>query len=115
MNKIIIKTNNNPMPNNCPLCNRQTNPNIGAELFLENTDQIVCLGCATKQAPILACFIAFADYSRFLEDGKEIKIGDLLFLSELSGLFQKAEISFGEKWANEQEFVKSPMNTYQNV
>ncbi len=61
---LIIKLNQNAMPNDCPLCGVETTPNIGAELFLAETESVVCFECASKHAPILACLITFADICR---------------------------------------------------
>lgn len=90
---LFIKLNDNPIPNLCPLCQTETNPNIGAEIFLENTDKVVCFDCAERHAPILAGLITFADLSR---------------------LFQTAESNFGEKWEKSQSFKGNPLNTYQS-
>ncbi len=90
---LIIKLNENPMPNDCPLCDNQTNPNIGAEIFLDGTDKVVCFDCAEYHAPLLAGLITFADLSR---------------------IFQTSENNFGEKWSEKQNFRRSPMNVYQS-
>ena len=111
---LIIKLNDNPTPNDCPICGRKTNPNIGAELFLENTETVICQKCGMKYAPVLACLISFADFSRDLDIDRKPTIGELICFAELSELFQFAETKFGNRWANEQEFVKSPMNIRQN-
>lgn len=91
---LIIKLNQNPLPNLCPLCGKETSPNIGAEIFLIDTDKVVCFECAEYHAPILAGLITFADLSR---------------------LFQTSEDSFGLKWRDAQKFRKSPMNSFQSV
>lgn len=112
---IIIKLNQNPHPNNCPLCNRLTNPNIGAEAFLENTELIVCFDCVEKYSPILACLITFADFAReFPEQPQKPLPQDFLRLGELANLQKRAEEKFGALWTELQNIKKSPMNTYQN-
>ena len=93
MAEIIIKLNDNPNPNACPFCQVQTNPNIGAELFLAGTNMTVCFGCASKRAPILAGLIAFENLSRIHLDN---------------------ENRFGQKWENEKQIKGSSMNTYQD-
>jgi hypothetical protein len=72
-NNLIIKLNENPLPNLCPLCGLETVPNIGAELFLAKTDSIVCIDCASEHAPVLAILASFNDFSRlFHESGESI-------------------------------------------
>ena len=90
---LVIKINDNPIPNLCPFCNTETNPNIGAEIFVAGTNNVVCLECAEKHAPILAGLITFAEVSR---------------------LFQTAENAFGEKWEKAQSFKGQSMNAYQD-
>lgn len=91
-NNLIIKLNDNPIPNDCPICGQQTNPNIGAEIFLENTDKVVCFDCAEQRTPILASLLTFADLAR---------------------IFHVAEDSFGKKWEAKNNTKTSPMNFYQ--
>jgi hypothetical protein len=110
---LIIKLNKNINPNDCPLCGEITNPNIGAELFLAGSETIVCLDCAMKHAPILACLLTFADISRVITVEKPI-LADLLTFAELSELHQRAEEIFGAKWEQSEGFRKSSMNAYQD-
>ena len=91
--KLIIKLNDNPIPNLCPLCDTETNPNIGAELFLIDTDNVVCFDCAEQHAPVLAALVTFADLAR---------------------LFQVSESNYGERWAMNQNIKQSRMNGYQS-
>lgn len=93
MIELVIKLNENPIPNDCPLCRKETNPNIGAEIFLAGTNQVVCFDCASRRSPVLASLIAFSDLSR---------------------MYQQAEENFGEKWQNNQNIKGSPMNTFQS-
>lgn len=111
---LIIKLNDYPLGNECPLCGQLTNPNIGAELFTADTDEIVCLDCGMKHAPILSCLITFADFARALDIHGNPLLAELLCFAELSELLQKAEIAFGDKWEYKEGFTKSPMNTYQD-
>ena len=90
---LIIKLNDNPIPNLCPLCDRETNPNIGAEIFLAETDKIVCFDCAEIHSPILAGLITFGDLSR---------------------IFQISENRFAEKWENAQSIKGNSLNKYQS-
>lgn len=89
--ELIIKLNENPHPNDCPMCGEITNPNVGAEIFLAETESVVCLECASKHAPILAGLLTFADLAR---------------------LFQTAETMFGETWEKKLEFRRIPMNSF---
>lgn len=91
MPELVIRLNENPISNVCPLCDTETNPNIGAELFLADTEQIVCLECGSKHAPILAGLLTFADLSR---------------------LFQTAEEMFGSTWEKKLDFKRIPMNSF---
>ena len=84
---LSIKLNQNPAPNDCPLCGKETNPNIGAEIFLADTDEVVCFDCAEVHAPVLANLIAFADLSR---------------------IFQISEFNFGAKGRELQPIKKQP-------
>ena len=111
---LIIKLNENPMPNDCPLCGEQTNPNIGAELFLAGTESIVCIDCGSKHAPLLACPITFADMSRWFQSNDNPVLADFLNFAELSNLTERAENRFGAKWEDESQFKRSPMNVYQS-
>lgn len=111
---LIIGLNQNPLPGDCPICSRPVNANIGAELFLADTEQIVCLDCGSKHAPILACLITFADFSRALEINGQPLLGELLSFAELSELFKKAEAQFGDKWQDAAGYVGSSMNVYQD-
>jgi hypothetical protein len=63
--RFAIRINENPLPNECPLCTGKTNPNIGAELFLDGTDQIVCFDCGLLHSPLLAALVNMADGARF--------------------------------------------------
>ena len=58
----LIQINSNPIPNNCPLCGNETNPNIGAELFLD--DLVVCRPCGERHSENLASLLTLADASR---------------------------------------------------
>jgi hypothetical protein len=100
----IIKLNENPTPNDCPLCGNQTNPNIGAELFLADTERIVCFDCAERDAPVLACLITFADLSRAFQMKDKPLLGDFLRFAQLSKALDTAERMFGAKWTKMQTF-----------
>lgn len=113
MMELIIKLNENPTPNNCPLCGNETNPNIGAEIFLTETDEVVCLDCVALHSPIIACLATFNDMSRGFQEIENPVLGDFLNFAHLSRLTQDAENTFGAKWEESQDFRKSPMNAYQ--
>lgn len=85
MPELIIKLNTNLVPNDCPFCRKETNPNLGADIFLAGTNTVVCYECACKQSPILAGLITFSDISR---------------------LYLQAENNFGEQWESEQTIVR---------
>ena len=104
MPNLIIKLNENPMPHDCPLCGNQTNPNIGAELFLADTERIVCFDCAEPHAPILACLITFADLARGFQMRDKPLLGDFLVFAQLSKPLETAETMFGAKWTEMQNF-----------
>ncbi len=104
MPNLIIKLNENPTPNDCPLCGNQTNPNIGAELFLADTERIVCFDCAERDAPVLACLITFADLSRGFQMKDKPLLGDFLRFAQLSKALDTAERMFGAKWTKMQTF-----------
>jgi hypothetical protein len=63
--RLVIKINSSAVPNACPLCDKQTNPNLGCELFVDGTDQIVCFDCALLTEPLLASMVNMADAARF--------------------------------------------------
>ncbi len=113
-NNLIIKLNTNPLQGDCPLCGELTNPNIGAEIFLADTDSIVCVGCAGKHAPVLACLITFNDLARQFQTLDNPTIADHLAFSELSKLTVRAEEIFGDKWADSQEIKTRSINSYQS-
>ncbi len=54
---LAIKMNSNPMPEPCPLCGGMTNPNIGAELMLADSELIVCHTCGREHAPALVALL----------------------------------------------------------
>lgn len=113
-NNLIIKLNENPLPNPCPLCGEQTNPNIGAELFLVETDTIVCLDCASEHAPVLAVLISFNDFSRlFHESGESIGRRMETYFG-LSKMLIEAENEFGAKWTDAQGIKERSINSYQS-
>ena len=112
MINLIIKLNRNPLPNDCPLCDLPTNPNIGAELFLADTEAVVCLECGSKHAPILATLLTFGDMSRFFQTIGKPTIEDYLGFIELSKLFESAETIFGNGWTDEQNIRRIPMNSF---
>lgn len=66
------------MQNDCPFCEKPTNPNIGAELML--SDLVVCRDCGLERAPALVA---------------------LLHLGEAANLFNQCENDFGENWLAE--------------
>ncbi len=111
---LTIKLNQNPNPNDCPLCGIKTNPNIGAEVFLADTETVVCIDCGSKEAPILAALLTFGDYSRLFDESGEPIGKRLETYFELSKLFCQAERAFGDKWAEAHNFSRSPMNAYQS-
>jgi hypothetical protein len=69
--RFAIRINDNPVPNDCPICDKQTNPNIGAEIFVDGTEQIVCFDCALLNCPLLASIINLADAARFFAQYEE--------------------------------------------
>lgn len=111
---LIIKINSNPLPNDCPLCGKLTNPNIGAEIFLAETDSIVCIECAAKHAPILACLISFNDLSRQFQSLDNPTIADYLAFEQLAKLTAQAEEIFSERWENDSEARTRSINSYQS-
>lgn len=114
MFNLTIKLNSNPLPNDCPLCGEQTNPNIGAEIFLAETETIVCIECAGKHSPVLACLVTFNDLARQFQALVNPTIADHLAFSELSKLTVRAEEMHGEKWTESQEIKTRSINSYQS-
>jgi hypothetical protein len=78
--------------------------NIGAELFLADTERIVCFDCAERDAPVLACLITFADLSRDFQMRDKPLLGDFLRFAQLSKALDTAERMFGPKWTEMQNF-----------
>ena len=114
MKILIIKLNTNPLPNDCPLCGNQTNPNIGAEIFLAGTENVVCFDCAEIHSPLLASLIVFAEMSRSFQQIETPALGDFLNFAHLSRLAQNAENAFGAEWEESNSNFRSPMNVYQS-
>lgn len=111
---LIIKLNENPFPGDCPLCGGITNPKIGAELFLADTETIVCIECASKHSPILACLETFDDLARRFQLLENPTVADFLAFEKLSKLTQTAEEIFANQWKDGQNFSRNSMNTYQS-
>lgn len=107
---LIIRLNTNPIHNFCPLCGVQVNPNIGAELFLAESDNIVCLDCGMLHAPILATLVNFADFSRLFHESGEPLGKRLETYFHLSKFLIESENKFGDKWQSE----LTTINSYQN-
>jgi hypothetical protein len=59
-----IKVNTDPTAGPCPICGETTNPNIGAELFLDDDDLIVCRGCGIIYSPVLVDLLELGDSAR---------------------------------------------------
>lgn len=79
---LAIKLNLNAESLSCPLCNKQTNPNVGAELTLAENSTAVCRDCGNDYAPVLTA---------------------LLELSEAATNFFLVENEFGNRW--QEDFV----------
>jgi hypothetical protein len=64
---LSIKLNQRIEADACPLCGETVNPNIGPELFLADSDLIVCRNCGRIHAPALFALLTLAffatDYS----------------------------------------------------
>jgi hypothetical protein len=64
---LAIKLNQRIELDACPLCGAVVNPNIGPELFLADSDLIVCRDCGREHAPALFALLTLAffatDYS----------------------------------------------------
>ena len=63
--KLAIKLNTR-VGNDCPLCNGQTNANIGVEIVCDETNIPVCRECAITHAVDLAYLLNLADSARLL-------------------------------------------------
>ena len=50
---LCIKWNNAATNDPCAVCGRRTDPQVGAELFIEGTWELVCTDCGEKYAPKL--------------------------------------------------------------
>lgn len=61
---IAIYLNSNPTAEPCPICGKATNPNVGAELFLEGDDAIICRDCGFEHAPVLTGLVELGDAAR---------------------------------------------------
>lgn len=92
-----IQINDNPIPTACPLCGNETNPNIGAELFLDNL--VVCRECGEKNSEMLAGLLTLADVAR-LFTSRDCNCKDL---SKYAVEFTRREDSFGELWFASQD------------
>jgi hypothetical protein len=68
---LVIKLNANAIPTDCPLCGNPTNPNIGAELMIEGTTEIVCRSCAYEITPNLVALINFSGAARFFTNSED--------------------------------------------
>ena len=75
MNKDTTKTNqvpklaiklNSRIGQDCPLCNGETNANIGVEIVCDESSLPVCRECAITHAVDLAYLISLADSARLL-------------------------------------------------
>jgi hypothetical protein len=60
---LAIKLNQRIEPDACPLCGTVVNPNIGAELFLADSDLIVCRNCGREHAPALIALLVLAFFA----------------------------------------------------
>jgi hypothetical protein len=68
---LVIKLNANAIPTNCPLCGNPTNPNIGAELMIEGTTEIVCRSCGYEHAPHLIAILNLGESARFFTNSED--------------------------------------------
>lgn len=55
--RLAIIINDLVAPLLCPLCNRKTNPNIGFELVLIESQRVVCRDCGRLAAPALVVLL----------------------------------------------------------
>ena len=74
---LAIKLNLDAESMPCPICDKPTNPNVGAELTLAENFLVVCRDCGYIHAPVLVA---------------------LLELSEASANFFLLENEFGNRW-----------------
>lgn len=74
---LAIKLNLDAESSPCPLCDKPTNPNIGAELMLAENLLVVCRDCGYVYAPVLVA---------------------LLDLGQASTNFYLLENEFGSSW-----------------
>lgn len=112
MLNLIIKLNQNPMPDNCPFCGVEITPNIGAELFLTETENIVCLDCGMIHAPVLTTLLAFGDYSRLFDESGESVGKRIETYFQLSKVFVSSEKRFGDIWEENQNIERIPKNSF---
>jgi len=54
---LAIKLNLDAESSPCPLCDKPTNPNIGAELTLAENFLVVCRDCGYIHAPVLVALL----------------------------------------------------------
>ncbi|MDQ4119877.1 MAG: hypothetical protein M3209_00235 [Acidobacteriota bacterium] len=67
---LVIKLNDNAFPSDCSLCGNPTNPNIGAELMIEGTNDIVCRSCGYSIAPHLVALLNLGESARFFTNSE---------------------------------------------
>jgi len=63
--KLAIKLNTR-VGQDCPLCNGETNANIGVEIVCDESNLPVCRECAITHAVDLAYLLSLADAARLL-------------------------------------------------
>jgi hypothetical protein len=68
---LVIKLNQNAIQTPCPLCGNPTNPNIGAELMIENTGDVVCRSCGYEQVPHLIAILNLGESARFFTNSED--------------------------------------------
>lgn len=61
---LAIKLNLDAESSPCPLCDKPTNPNIGAELTLAENFLVVCRDCGYIYAPVLVALLELSEASR---------------------------------------------------
>ena len=63
--KLAIKLNTR-VGQDCPLCNGETNANVGVEIVCDESNLPVCRECAITHAVDLAYLVSLADAARLL-------------------------------------------------
>ena len=80
--RYAIKLNRQVTRIDCAVCGTYIEPDIGPELFLSDSWQLVCRPCGRKEAPELASLLALAEASTLyaialLESGDRLTTEDL--------------------------------------